>query len=87
MWRCHNAWRLLLFLTHSKPHLREPTADLLLKNIQCITELLSGYARLETAAEKRQLRQSFSGRHYLVLADGFYEWKTLTTYASNPTTS
>ena len=40
-------------------------------------ELLSGYALLETAAEKRLFRQSFSGRHYLVLSDGFYEWKTL----------
>jgi putative SOS response-associated peptidase YedK len=62
-------------------------ADLLLKNIQCITELPSGYAGLETAAVKRQFRQSFFGRHYLVLADGFYEWKTPTTDASNPTTS
>jgi putative SOS response-associated peptidase YedK len=34
-------------------------------------------ARLETAAEKPMFRSSFSGRHCLVLTDGFYEWKTI----------
>jgi len=32
-------------------------------------------ARLETAAEKPMFRESFSGRHCMVLADSFYEWK------------
>jgi hypothetical protein len=33
-------------------------------------------ARLETAAEKTMFRSSFSGRHCMVLTDGFYEWHT-----------
>ena len=33
-------------------------------------------ARVETAAEKPMFRSSFSGRHCLVLTDGFYGWKT-----------
>ena len=33
-------------------------------------------ARLETAAEKRMFASSFTGRHCLVLADGYYEWRT-----------
>src|SRR5438105_4417885 len=33
-------------------------------------------ARLETAAGKPMFRQAFTGRHCLVLADGYYEWKT-----------
>ena len=32
-------------------------------------------ARLETAAEKPMFRESFRGRHYMVLADSFYESK------------
>ncbi len=32
-------------------------------------------ARLETAAEKPMLADAFGGRHCLVLADGYYEWK------------
>src|ERR1700688_3871431 len=34
-------------------------------------------ARLETAAEKLMFRTSFAGRHCLVLAGSFYEWKTV----------
>jgi putative SOS response-associated peptidase YedK len=34
-------------------------------------------ARLETAAEKQMFSSSFSGRHCLVLADDYYEWKTV----------
>jgi putative SOS response-associated peptidase YedK len=34
-------------------------------------------ARLETAAEKAMLSNSFSGRHCLMLADGYYEWRTV----------
>jgi putative SOS response-associated peptidase YedK len=34
-------------------------------------------ARLETAAEKPMFRDSFSGRHCMVLTDGFFEWKAL----------
>jgi putative SOS response-associated peptidase YedK len=34
-------------------------------------------ARVETAAEKPMFGSSFSGRHCLVLTDGFYEWKTV----------
>ena len=33
-------------------------------------------ARLETAAEKPMFSSSFSGRHCLVLADGYYKWRT-----------
>jgi putative SOS response-associated peptidase YedK len=33
--------------------------------------------RLETADEKRMFHDSFRGRHCLVLADRFYEWKTI----------
>src|SRR5215813_14222696 len=32
-------------------------------------------ARLETAAEKPMFSSSFSGRHCMVLADGYYEWR------------
>jgi putative SOS response-associated peptidase YedK len=34
-------------------------------------------ARLETAAEKPIFASSFHGRHCLVLADGYYEWRTV----------
>jgi len=34
-------------------------------------------ARLETAAEKPMLSNSFTGRHCLVLADAYYEWREL----------
>src|SRR5215471_2011665 len=34
-------------------------------------------ARLETAAEKPMFSSSFSGRHCLVIADGYYEWRTV----------
>jgi putative SOS response-associated peptidase YedK len=34
-------------------------------------------ARLETAAEKRMFASSFHTRHCLVLADGYYEWRTI----------
>jgi putative SOS response-associated peptidase YedK len=34
-------------------------------------------ARVETAAEKPMFHSSFSGRHCLVITDGFYEWKTI----------
>jgi len=33
-------------------------------------------AHLETAAEKPMFASSFRGRHCLVLADGYYEWRT-----------
>jgi len=36
-------------------------------------------ARLETAATKQMFRESFAGRHCLVLADSFFEWKTIGT--------
>jgi putative SOS response-associated peptidase YedK len=36
-------------------------------------------ARLETAAEKPMFSSSFSGRHCLVLADGYYEWRQIGT--------
>jgi putative SOS response-associated peptidase YedK len=34
-------------------------------------------ARLETAAAKPMFASSFRGRHCLVLADGYYEWRTV----------
>jgi putative SOS response-associated peptidase YedK len=34
-------------------------------------------ARLETAAEKQMFASSFLARHCLVLADGYYEWRTI----------
>jgi putative SOS response-associated peptidase YedK len=34
-------------------------------------------ARLETAADKPMFSSSFHGRHCMVLADGYYEWKTV----------
>jgi putative SOS response-associated peptidase YedK len=37
-------------------------------------------ARLETASSKPMFRSSFAGRHCLVLADSFYEWKTVGTH-------
>jgi putative SOS response-associated peptidase YedK len=40
-------------------------------------------ARLETAAEKPMFSSSFRARHCLVLADGYYEWKTLPTARSS----
>jgi putative SOS response-associated peptidase YedK len=33
-------------------------------------------AHLETAAEKPMFASSFRGCHSLVLADGYYEWRT-----------
>jgi putative SOS response-associated peptidase YedK len=36
-------------------------------------------ARLETDATKPMFADSFNGRHCLVLADSFYEWKTIGT--------
>src|SRR5262249_28038113 len=36
-------------------------------------------ARLETAAEKPMFASSFACRHCMVLADGYYEWKTVGT--------
>jgi putative SOS response-associated peptidase YedK len=41
-------------------------------------------ARLETAARKPMFAQSFRGRHCLVLADSFYEWKTLANGTKQP---
>jgi len=38
---------------------------------------LQNNARLETAAEKPMFRESFAGRHCMVLADSFYEWNTI----------
>jgi putative SOS response-associated peptidase YedK len=34
-------------------------------------------ARLETAAEKPMFASSYSGRHCMVLADGYYDWRTV----------
>src|SRR5215470_10861008 len=34
-------------------------------------------ARLETAAEKPMFSSSFAGRHCMVIADGYYEWRTI----------
>jgi putative SOS response-associated peptidase YedK len=34
-------------------------------------------ARLETAADKPMFAKSFAGQHCMVLADSFYEWKTV----------
>ena len=36
-------------------------------------------ARLETADEKPMFRQSFRGRHCMVLVDSYYEWKSVGT--------
>jgi putative SOS response-associated peptidase YedK len=41
-------------------------------------------ARLETADEKPMFRDSFRARHCLVIADSFYEWKTLANGAKQP---
>jgi putative SOS response-associated peptidase YedK len=41
-------------------------------------------ARLETADEKPMFRDSFRGRHCLVLADSFYEWQTLPSGKKQP---
>ena len=41
-------------------------------------------ARLETAATKPMFSSSFRGRHCLVLADSFYEWKTLANGTKQP---
>src|SRR5215467_11622483 len=37
-------------------------------------------ARFETAAEKPMFASSFSSRHCLVLADGYYEWRRVGKY-------
>jgi putative SOS response-associated peptidase YedK len=37
-------------------------------------------ASLETAAEKPMFASSFIGRHCLVLADGYYEWRTVSKH-------
>jgi putative SOS response-associated peptidase YedK len=37
-------------------------------------------ARLETANQKPMFHDSFRARHCLVLADSFYEWKTVGTH-------
>jgi putative SOS response-associated peptidase YedK len=34
-------------------------------------------ARLETAADKPMFSSSFSGRHCVVIADGYYEWREI----------
>jgi putative SOS response-associated peptidase YedK len=36
-------------------------------------------ARLETAAEKPMFSTSFHGRHCMVIADGYYEWRQIGT--------
>ena len=41
-------------------------------------------ARLETADERPMFHDSFRGRHCLVLADGYYEWKTLPNGTKQP---
>jgi len=41
-------------------------------------------ARLETADEKPMFRDSFRTRHCLVIADSFYEWKTLANGTKQP---
>lgn len=41
-------------------------------------------ARLETAASKPMFASSFAGRHCLVIADSFYEWKTLPNGTKQP---
>ena len=41
-------------------------------------------ARLETADEKPMFRDSFRTRHCLVIADSFYEWKTLANGKKQP---
>ena len=41
-------------------------------------------ARLETAADKPMFADSFLGRHCLVIANGYYEWKTLSNGKKQP---
>ena len=41
-------------------------------------------ARLETAGTKPVFASSFAGRHCLVLADSFYEWKTFANGTKQP---
>jgi putative SOS response-associated peptidase YedK len=41
-------------------------------------------ARLETAASKPKFVSSFAGRHRLVTADSFYEWKSLPSGKNQP---
>jgi putative SOS response-associated peptidase YedK len=41
-------------------------------------------ARLETANQKPMFHDSFRGRHCMVLADSFYEWRTLPSGKKQP---